>query len=89
MAISAVGDGVGSGVNVRVGTKVGKKTVGVGAGGVGTGVNVGAGLALTQDDKSSAQAVMQTAVNRDRLLPFPQSSMRLRIHLPLKAGWFA
>lgn len=84
-----MGDGVGSGVNVGEGTKVGKKTVGVGAGGVGTGVNVGAGLALTQDDKSSAQAVMKTAVNRDRLLPDPQLSMRLPILLPLMAGWFA
>lgn len=84
-----MGDGVGSGVNVGEGTKVGKKTVGVGAGGVGTGVNVGAGLALTQDDRSNAQAVLQTAVNRDRLLPYPQLPMRLPILLPLMAGWFA
>ncbi len=80
---------MGSGVNVGEGTNVGKKTVGVGAGGVGTGVNVGAGLALTQDDRSSAQAIMHTAVNRDRLLPSPLLPMRSRILLPLKAVWFA
>ena len=84
-----MGDGAGSGVNVDVGTKVGKKTVGVGAGGVGTGVNVGAGLVLTQDDRSSAEAMMHTAVNRDRLFPSPLLPMRLRILLPLIAGWFA
>ncbi len=88
---------MGSGVNVGEGTKVGKKTVGVGAGGVGAGVNVGAGLALTQDDRSSVQAAMQTAANRNFLLPSPKKRgtspprllMRLRILLPLKAGWFA
>ncbi|TEU01415.1 MAG: hypothetical protein E3J30_00690 [Anaerolineales bacterium] len=51
---------------------MGKKTVGVGAGGVGIGVSVGAGLVLTQDDRSSAQAVMITAGNRNRLLPPPK-----------------
>ncbi len=84
-----MGEGVGSGVNVGEGTKVGKNTVGVGAGGVGTGVNVGAGLALTQDDRSSAQVVTQTAANRNRLLPYPRLPMRLRILIPLKAVWFA
>jgi len=84
-----VGDGVGSGVNVGEGTKVGKKTVDVGAGGVGIGVNVGAGLALTQDDRSSAQAIKKTAVNRNRLLSLPRLLMKLRILLPLMAGWFA
>jgi len=107
---------VDSGVNVSVGTKVGKKIVGVGAGGVGTGVNVGAGFALTQDARNSTQALIQTVVNRNRLLPSPKKRgtsppkplsallrgslvkqgislprllMKLRILLPLKAGWFA
>ena len=80
---------MGSGVTVDVGTKVGKKTVGVGAGGVGTGVNVGAGLALTQDDRCSTQAIKKTAVHPNRFLRFPRLPMRLRILLPLIAGWFA
>jgi hypothetical protein len=107
-AISDMGDGVGSGVKVSVGTKVGKKIVGVGAGGVGIGVNVGAGFALTQDARKNTQAVMQTVLNRKRLLPspkplssllrgslvklgtsLPRLLMKLRIRLPLKAGWFA
>ncbi|MGB2894805.1 MAG: hypothetical protein WBB65_01405 [Anaerolineales bacterium] len=81
--ISGVGDGVGSGVNVGVGTKVGKKTVGVGSGGAGTGVCVGAGLALRQDDRSSPQAVMQTAGNRNRFLPPHSLVLIWRILLPL------
>lgn len=63
---------MGSGVIVVVGTKVGKKTVGVGAGGVGIGVGVGAGFVLTQEERSSVQAVIQTAGNWNRLFLPPQ-----------------